>query len=832
MATTYHTVVKGDTLSELAAHYGTTTKQLASWNNIRDVNLIYVGQKLVVGKTTSSGSTDPTPAVPTSTATNKATIQHFGLMSGDEGNAARTVFATWLWSKENTENYRIVWDYYTNGIWFSGSDSTTENKDCTYNAPSNASHVRFRVIPQSKTKTVNNKETKYWTAEWSTYSTYDFSNNPPSKPEVPSVEIINNKLTTKLDNLGDLNATSIQFQVIKDNAEIFKTSNSTINMNYVQYSCYVNAGSVYKVRCRSCRGDVYSDWSNYSANYSASLVPVSGITACKALSKTEVFLAWNPVTSATGYTIEYTTKREYFNGSDGVTSTSCETSQYTFTNLESGKEYFFRVKANKNDAESSSWSEIKSVILGTKPTSPTTWSSTTTCIAGEDSLIFYWTHNCEDGSAQTSFRIHVSANGTTVLDKIVDTKAEEDDKKTMFYKISTSSFVGGATLTWRVCTAGVTNELGEWSMDRTVEVYDPPTLSIVATDKAGNTINRVTSFPIYIEAQAGPSTQSPIAYHISIVSNDIYETTNEIGNTVVINEGQEVYSKFFDTRLNPAKLELLPNSVDLQNNVDYTIKCTVTMNTGLTADDEYNFFVAWEDEYFPPNAEISYDPDTYTTSIMPYCTDLSGNYIPGVTLSVYRREFDGNFTELMTGIQNGSNTFITDPHPALDYARYRIVSITDTTGAVSYYDVPGYPVGETAIIIQWDEAWSTFDVSNEDAFEQPVWAGSLLRLPYNIDITEQTNPDISLVKYIGRSHPVGYYGTQIGETATWDTVIPKSDTETLYGLRRLAAWMGNVYVREPSGSGYWANITVSFNRKHIDTTIPITLKITRVEGGA
>ena len=186
----------------------------------------------------------------------------------------------------------------------------------------------------------------------------------------------------------------------------------------------------------------------------------------------------------------------------------------------------------------------------------------------------------------------------------------------------------------------------------------------------------------------------------------------------------------------------------------------------------------------------------------------------------------------MTGISNTSHTFITDPHPSLDYARYRIVAITDATGAVSYYDMPGYPVEEKAIVIQWDEVWSSFDVISGDAFSQPNWAGSLLRLPYNVDVSDQTSPDTSLVKYIGRSNPVSYYGTQIGLTSVWDTVIPKSDVETLYAIRRLASWMGDVYVREPSGSGYWANVNVSFDRKHGDTTIPVTIKLTRVEGGA
>ena len=107
----------------------------------------------------------------------------------------------------------------------------------------------------------------------------------------------------------------------------------------------------------------------------------------------------------------------------------------------------------------------------------------------------------------------------------------------------------------------------------------------------------------------------------------------------------------------------------------------------------------------------------------------------------------------------------------------------------------------------------------------------MLKLPYNIDVADNHEADVSLIKYIGRERPVGYYGTQRGETATWNLEIVKSDMETLYALRRLASYLGNVYVREPSGSGYWANVRVSFSQKHCELTIPVTFDITRVEGG-
>ena len=48
-----YTVRSGDTLSGIASRYGTTYQQLAEWNNISNPNLIYVGQVLIVRKTTS-----------------------------------------------------------------------------------------------------------------------------------------------------------------------------------------------------------------------------------------------------------------------------------------------------------------------------------------------------------------------------------------------------------------------------------------------------------------------------------------------------------------------------------------------------------------------------------------------------------------------------------------------------------------------------------------------------------------------------------------------------------------------------------------------------------
>lgn len=932
------TVQKGDTLWGIARDYlgaGKKYQQLASLNNISRPYIIYVGQVIKLnskaGSSSSSSNSDPT----------KATITAFGFQS----NSENTLYAAWSWNKSYTDNYSVIWYYDTgDSIWFVGSESSVTQKQSTYDYPSNANRIKFKVKPISKTHTVNDQESYYWTANWSTEKIYNISDNPPSEPPTPSVEIKNYKLTAELDNL-DVRAESIQFQVVKDNAKVFKTGKAAIKTDHASFSCTVTAGSEYKVRCRSIKGKQYSTWSEYSSNIGTGPAASSGITSLEALSETSVQISWGKVTNATSYTVEYTTKKIYFDTSSEVKSSTVDAtvaSHAVITGLTTGNEYFFRVRAVNDDGQSA-WTEIKSVIVGKNPVAPTTWSSTTTVITGEP-LTLYWVHNAQDGSSQTYAELELIIDGITQVYTIKNTTDEDEKDKTSKYPIDTTEYTEGTKIQWRVRTAGITKTYGDWSVQRTVDVYAPPTLEFTVTDVNGNQLDTLETFPFYVYGLTGPNTQKPIGYHLTISSNEIYDTVDNIGNPKTVNKGEQVYSNYFD--INDSLLvEFSAGNVNLDNNISYTIHCIASMDSGLTAEASIEFTVSWTDMEYEVNAEISIDKEPVTASVRPYsekyvkkyykvnltdheyittdeeidittinnvyttsgeivyvgstsyslyycavCADVEGNpidpiyhavairsgeyaitieisdpseikdtytstgnqvqlgmteggqviyyceveervLVEGVTLSVYRREFDGSFTELATGIVNTKQTYITDPHPALDYARYRIVAITDSTGAVSYADLPAFPIGEKAIIIQWDEEWSSFDMPNEDALEQPPWSGSLLRLPYNIDVSDQNDPDVSLIGYIGRKRPVSYYGTQINDSSTWNVDIDKKDEETLYALRRLSTWMGDVYVREPSGSGYWANITISYSQKHCETTIPVTINLNRVEGG-
>lgn len=826
MATTY-TVKKGDTLSKIAAANGTTVSELAKLNNITNVNLIYVGQVLKL-----SGTATP---VATNTS-NKAIITSCGL----QANTDRTVFAVWSWDKAYTKEYKYRWWYKAaDGIAILGTETTTTQKHCTWNAPSNAENVWVHVMPIAETYKPDGKtETARWTAEWSTAKGWSFADNPPTTPDVPTVTITDYTLLAVLENL-DVNADTIHFEVYRrapDGLNFVKCNESYTTIRndgtYARYSCNIEAGYEYKVRCRAKRGDLYSDWSDYSGTSNTKPSASSGITTCRANSETSVYLAWRSVSSAKSYDIEHATKKEYFDGSNQTnTQTGITGTSYIWEGLDSGEEHFFRVRA-VNDNGYSDWSSIKSTLIGKAPAAPTTWSSTTRVKVGE-SLVLYWVHNAEDGSSQTYAQLELIINGSKTTKTIRNTTNEDEKDKTSSYTISTSGYTEGATIRWRVRTAGViTGSYGDWSVQRTVEVYAPPTLAIFLLNSANGVIDTLESFPARIMASAGPVTQTPTGYHVSVVANETYETVDNIGNVKIVSKGEEVYSKYFNETSRSFTTELSAGNINLDNNISYTVNCTVAMDSGLTASASLIFTVAWVDVAYTPNAEIGINEETYAANIRPYCEDENANIIPGVTLAVYRREFDGRFTEIISGLENSKNTFITDPHPALDFARYRIVATTVATGAVSYYDMPGYPVGGDSIIIQWDEAWTNFDVSSDGGvLATPSWSGSMLKLRYNVDISDSNSPDVSLVEYIGREHPVSYYGTQLGSSSTWNTDVVSSDKETLYALRRLSRWMGNVYVREPSGSGYWANVKVSFSQNHCALTIPVTINVTRVEGG-
>ena len=882
MAVTTYTVKRGDSLWKIATTYpssiaGSNTNAkidtLVKLNSIKNRNLIYVGQVIKLsdsggGSTTASSSYSTQP-----------TVNAFGLQANNETSGKnRAMYAAWTFTRDNTKNFKYRWFQYKNGKWISGYEGETTGYDQAYcysewTADTQATKVQFQVAPipgtyKQKDSSGNEEDVPYWTgAQWSVTKEYDFSNNPPLAPNTPTVTIDNLTLTISISNIvaSNLDAVSVKFNIVKDNSTSIHTSSPVaINTasNYVSYQYAVAPGSKYTVRACSVNSKgKESGWSDFSSEVGTKPSTPSEITTYRRNKRSDgsisAYLEWVSVANAKKYKVEYTTVRADFETAlQNIITVETEDARTSIeiTGIESGYDYFFRVRA-VNDAGESDPSGIVTIPIGTPPAAPTTWSSASSAFVGE-TMELNWIHNPTDGSKQTYAQLSLKINNGswasfTFENTTNDTTGERTDTAAFTYgtaisykgelhvSLNTShTNLKNAKVQWKVRTAGVTDQFSdtEWSVERTIYIYEKPTLNLSMTSDlagTGTIITTLTSFPFYIRGLVSLTSydiQKPVGYHLRIVSNGFYQTADDTGRTKTINAGDEVYSKYFDTS-STLVVEMSANNVDLESGITYTVYCTADMSTGLTVQQSHDFSVSWTDASYSINADISVDAESYTALISPYCLDSDDELIDNVTLAVYRREYDGSYTEIASGIPNDS-TAVTDPHPALDYARYRLVAKDITTGAISFYDMAGYPVKGTSVLIQWNEDWATFDAGEGTDVEAPPWSGSMLKLPYNIDVTDNRGTEVSFVEYAGRKHPVSYYGTQVGETSTWNVSIPKEDKETIYAIRRLSLWSGDVYVREPSGMGYWANVSVSFSLKHTEVTVPITIEVTRVEGGA
>lgn len=762
-------------------------------------------------------------------------IKVTGLKLDLQTGTTNTLYASWnKLNDKNLDHYAVIWTYATgDGVWFSleetdvSKDSGVTNDTC--NIPDNATKVKVKVKPVAKTIKKNGKETIAWSGA-NVSDTWYVKSNPPEKPDVPDYEQDGFKITltsTVTDNLVD----AIYFQVFRDGT-VFKESTVEVNLQKASWTVYLSGDAkVYKIRCLAINGyklhgknsTSVSEWSDFSEDIKVHPIRPESLSATR-YDKTSVKLTWPESKGADSYTIEYTTNEDYFNSGSGVSTHGPVDKDFAIiTGLETGKKWFFRIKAT-NDAGESGWRKMSgSLILGEKPSPPTTWSSSNTANVS-DAVNLYWTHNSEDGSRLTQASIELTIDGKTSTVAFTNTTDEDYDTGIYSHTLKLSTYKDGCTILWRVRAKGVDDQWSDWSTQREINVYAPPTVIMTMADI-------LTTFPFGITVSAEPTTQTPVSWSFVVTAETGYTGMDQNGEEKYIAKGTVMHSFVMATSGQSFTYNLSPRLITLEDGETYKVTVTVAMNSGLTATASDTFTVEWSDVDYSPDMGYYYDKDTLSMLLYPYCQDDNGNYISGVTLSVYRREYDGSFTEIGTNLRNGGYACITDDHPSLDMARYRVIATNISTGQMGYSDIPGIPIGEPFIVIQWDEKHVDYNFAEDDEPVEPAWSGSMVKIPYNVDTSESPSPDVSLVPYIGRRNPVSYYGTQINESANWSCVIPKEDTDTLYQLRRLAAWMGDCYVREPSGVGYNAHVQVSIDNKHKELTIPVKFSITRVEGG-
>ena len=160
---------------------------------------------------------------------------------------------------------------------------------------------------------------------------------------------------------------------------------------------------------------------------------------------------------------------------------------------------------------------------------------------------------------------------------------------------------------------------------------------------------------------------------------------------------------------------------------------------------------------------------------------------------------------------------------------YRVVAIDPATGEQGSADVATY-VDEASVVIQWDEQWDAIAGADELAPGARAYAGSRVRLPYDMQLSEERESDMVEVEYQNRRWPVLYGGTiRRHESTTTGTLYEELDPGIIARVLSMLDWGAACYVREPARSGYWASVrgTVSQDQAGLAS---VTLRVRRVEG--
>ena len=944
------------------------------------------------------------------------------------------------------DGYTIKWYYKVNrnsNEWYISktidvtSDYSTTKHDL-WTPPENAVAIKLSIKPKSKSyKSSKSNTSKWFTADYTSVTDSDYDETP-SAPSINTFSIIDKTLKASvlcsLTEFDRLETAAVRLQVLKDSKKLLKFKRDSFEIvdsdadgeyfvinkytktdplpssGIVHFEIDLESVGAYQVRGALASYDKDYKWSEYSS-WSSSVdtrPEAPKITELKAIGADKIKIAWTAVKNISQYKIEYVNDSTDYFDSDMIKSTTVtDTTSYIMSGLEVGHTIYFRIRS-VNGSDESSPSDVKSVVLATKPSPPTTWSSLTKAsitseLSTTDPVYLYWIHNTSDGSVQERANLEFDILGTKYyLNKEnteVDESGEAIDKTTTLslwdlevcsdkectrsagtiYSIFKGA--GAKEIKWKVATKGVHDDYSDWSVERVIEAYEKPNIELTVTDGEGLTLTGdvLYNFPLCVSAKVTPVTQTPISFHIGIVSGEAYETTDAYGEEKIVSEGDEIFTRYLDKKIlgstTLTDYALTPSDVDFESGITYTLTVVVYTDAGLNASAEYTFSVDWDEIGEEPDAVIDFNETYRYATITPFSsyfigyesendeavpegyepvayigTAISGEAIdkvfassgvllavagdiylnestyeayvctsggdpstskwtyrttfdysdaatwysgtaidgeqeddiypnsgiasavfndfylnttsgdifkcvkagtpgvaiwqyvwncfwqitPDITLSVYRKEQNGNYVTIAEGIDNtlqstDSAIMVRDPHPSFNNCTYRIVSTNTKTGAIGYVDILEN-FYETSVVIQWAEVWKDI-VYDIDEYSEEIFEGSILELPANIKISDQNSNDVNLVSYIGRDRQVAYYGTQRGESLTINCSFPKEDADRLTILRRLMAYRGDVYIREPSGLGYWANVKVSYNRDYSDLTIPVTINVTPVEGG-
>lgn len=609
----------------------------------------------------------------------------------------------------------------------------------------------------------------------------------------------------------------------------------------------IAAGSSYRYRLRAALADKSTTgaltYVESDASFDARPLAVRSLAAsCAAAGSLR--LSWaNQGRTGGEYQVEWSANASAWagNASSDISSATLEQATatvYTITGLDSAQRWYARVR-RANDAGESAWSDIVSTLLGTVPAAPTI-AHVPASVAADATVTLSWTHNCEDASAQSAYQVQARTNnGSWSAWSTVETGTTAT---TVTLSPAALGVSDGGQLQVQVRTKGVLDSWGAWSAVATVQVWAQPSVGLSLVSGGHVVDGEATAFPMQVRVELASHADGNAAVswwvaldaaedHV-VVARDGTQSLVKVGDRVwhaegVPDDGTEVPSEGDACNRACYLVTITAADVRLARNVSYAVRVGVATSAGMRAESELALTWSPSGEVPEPDAALEYDAGSMTMLVTPSCADDGGVPVVGVTLDVWRVELEGTVVPVAEGLSSGEPCV--DPHPDFGDCVYRVVAIDPTTGEQGSADVATY-VDEASVVIQWDEQWDAIAGADELAPGVRAYAGSRVRLPYDMQLSEERESDMVEVEYQNRRWPVLYGGTiRRHESTTTGTLYEELDPGIIARVLSMLDWGAACYVREPARSGYWASVrgTVSQDQAGLASA---TLRVRRVEG--
>ena len=336
------------------------------------------------------------------TATAENTLNAPTSLTAVEANET-TINLSWTDNSANEDHYYV--EHSADGVTFSALATIAANSTTYADSTLSAGTIKYYRVRAGLG------------SYFSSYSNTANDTTPVLAPSALSVTV--DSTETKLNLSWTVNSAS--------GSVVTKVERSTDNSTWslaatvafgtaVYQDTGLNGGTLYYYRIRSAVGSVFSSYTSSVSQDTLLLAPTTLVATANSSDETEIGLTWNDNSSyETGYRIENSLDNVTFSL---VTTLAANSTSYNATALSGAQLYYFRVRANGTNANST-WATASATTIIDAP------SSLTAGAADETDMNLGWTNNTAaaslidiekslDGSSWSYYGQVTSLDATTV----------------------------------------------------------------------------------------------------------------------------------------------------------------------------------------------------------------------------------------------------------------------------------------------------------------------------------------------------------------------------------------------------------------------------------